>query len=158
MEAAKKYKKKKNNANVPESSREFGKRIKAVRKTLKLTQSQMAKKLKFVGSYLSEIENGKANPNYNFFFSLTNHYRVSMDFLFHGKGEMFLSHEIVPLDDQDNDKYIDEVETIEDLIWFFKRSSVFQLEMLNHANQFLIEKEATIKKNIARRQARKKKE
>ncbi len=156
MEAAKKYKKKKNNADVPESSREFGNRIRMVRKTLKLTQWQMAKKLKIVGSYLSEIENGKANPNYNFFFLLTNHYRVSLDFLFHGKGEMFLSEEIVPSDDQD--KYIDEIESIEDLYWFIKRSSIFQLEMLSHANQFLIEKEVTIKKNIARRQAKREEE
>jgi transcriptional regulator with XRE-family HTH domain len=112
----------------------------------------MAEKIEIAGSYLSEIENGKGKPNYNFFFLLTNHYRVSLDFLFHGKGEMFLSEEIVPSETED--KYIDEIESIEDLIWFIKRSSIFRFEMLSHASKFLIEREVTIKKNIARRQAK----
>jgi transcriptional regulator with XRE-family HTH domain len=155
METANKNEKKKKEAAVPESSREFGNRLRAVRKNLRLTQRQMAEHLEIADSYLCEIENGKANPNYNFFFLLTNHYRVSLDFLFHGKGEMFLSEEIVT--SKDENKYIDEIESIDDLTWFIKRSSIFRLEMLSHASKFLIEKEVTIKKNIARRKAKREK-
>jgi transcriptional regulator with XRE-family HTH domain len=152
METANNDETKKKKVDVPESSREFGKRLRLIRKTLKATQLEMAEKLNIAPSYMSEIENGKANPNYYFFFLLTNRFKVSLDFLFHGKGEMFLNDEIVP--EETENKYVDEIESIDDLIWLIKRSSIFRLEMLSHGGRFLIEKEETIKKNIARREAK----
>ena len=67
----------------------FGKRVRAVRKHLKLNQQEMAEKLNLALPTLSEVENGKSYPCYDFFYNMFEHFNVNLFYLLFGMGEMF---------------------------------------------------------------------
>ncbi len=67
---------------------EFGRRLKAVRRQLKLKQEEMAEKLNISMSTLSEIETGKSYPGYDFFYNMVAHFKVNLYYLLFGTGEM----------------------------------------------------------------------
>lgn len=73
---------------------EIGERIKCVRKSLKLTQSEFALKTGISNSFLSYVETGSKNPSFELLFSLSSKFAVKMDWVFTGKGEMFQSDEL----------------------------------------------------------------
>ena len=71
-------------------SPEFGKRVRAVRKHLKLKQQEMADNLNISLPNLSNIENGTSYPSYDFFYNMVAHYNVNLNYLlFGGREEMF---------------------------------------------------------------------
>lgn len=79
---------KKNEGIIRENIKEIGSRVKEVRKTIRLSQKQMADKLGIFNSYLSDIETGKGNPGHSFFFKISTIFKVNLNYLFLGKGEM----------------------------------------------------------------------
>jgi transcriptional regulator with XRE-family HTH domain len=126
-----------------------GKRIKQVREELGLTQKDFVKPLNRKAPSLSQIENGtKKNPGVLIFLEISLVYNVSMDYLFHGSGDMFLN----PKTNIDADKrdYIEDIESVEDLLWLFERSRFFKNSIMGYAGKFKYENEAIIKKSIER--------
>jgi transcriptional regulator with XRE-family HTH domain len=132
----------------------IGQRIREVRNELGLSQKALAEKFGMSGSALSEIEAGNNSPTFSFLFKLAKHFKVSMDYLVYGKGKRFFGKKP---EEGDENKYLEEIETIEDLIWFLEESLIFRHEIMTHASIYLLEHDETIKKNIERRRSKKKK-
>ena len=65
-------------------------RIKALRKTLGVSQKYMASALGVTQSHLSEVESGNNNPSELMLRAIMYKWDVRYDWLFHGEGEMFL--------------------------------------------------------------------
>jgi transcriptional regulator with XRE-family HTH domain len=136
---------------------EIGERVKKIRLELGLSQKEMAGELEVPNSYLSDIECGKGNPGHLLFFKLTTRLNVSLDYLFHGLGEKFLNTQTkkVPKEETAEDQYVDEIKTIEDLVWYLKNSSIFYHHIMALASRFQYENEETIKKNIEKLRSQK---
>lgn len=125
---------------------EIGQRIKKVRKTLRRSQKEMADQMHMSPSYLSEIESGKANPGPEFFLKFINLYNASLEYLYHGKGEMFYSskRKVAP----DEYSFDDEIDTIEKLVWLMENSSLVKNTILAYASKFVLGNEQVVKKSI----------
>lgn len=67
----------------------FGSSVRMARKSLGLTQGDFSKPLSISGSYVSDIEKGKAIPSEAVVREIASHYRISRDFMFTGSGPMF---------------------------------------------------------------------
>jgi len=70
-------------------SPEFGKRVRTVRRHLKLKQQEMAEKLNISLPTLSDMENGRSYPCYDFFYNMVEHFKVNLYYLLFGMGGMF---------------------------------------------------------------------
>jgi len=70
---------------------EIGKRLKALRKMLKLTQNEMAKILNTTIQTILRYEKGRVMPSLKFLSNLANIYNINANWLLTGKGEIFLS-------------------------------------------------------------------
>ena len=128
---------------------DVGKRIRQVREALGLTQVDFVKPLGRKSAFLSQIENGtKKNPGVMIFFKISLVYQVSMDYLFHGIGDMFLKSK-KNLEEKPR-VYIEDIESIEDMIWLFERSKFFRDSIMGYAGKFKYENEEIIKKSIER--------
>jgi transcriptional regulator with XRE-family HTH domain len=132
----------------------IGKRVREIRNELGLNQKAMAEAFGISGSALSEIEAGNNSPTFAFLHKLATKFKVSIDYLVYGKGKRFFGRKPEPGED---DKFLDEIETVEDLIWFLDESMIFRFEIMNYASTYLLEHEETIRKNIERRRLKKKK-
>ena len=76
--------------NVDEKKPEdFAWRLRAIRKALAFKQIDFANRLKVSGPALSEIENGKYKPGYDFLYNLVKEFNVNLYYLLFGEGEMF---------------------------------------------------------------------
>lgn len=139
-----------------EHLKELGKRIKTLRQELRLKQKEFAAELGISGSLISQIESGQKNPVYELLYKLMKKYNVSLDWLFIGKGEMYL--EMEPEVEVVEDKYIDEIESIDDLVWYLEHSNIFNLNVMGYAARFFFENEENIKKELERKRRKKEKE
>lgn len=139
-----------------EHLKELGKRIKMVREELHINQREFAAKMEISGSLLSQVESGKKNPVYEFLYKLMKEYHVSLDWLFTGKGEMFLRRK--PEDEPGEEKYIDDIVSIDDVVWYLEHSNLFNLNVMGYAARFFFENEEHIKKELARKRQKKKQE
>jgi transcriptional regulator with XRE-family HTH domain len=69
---------------------EFGQRFKEIRQQLRMLQKDLAAGLDVSGSFLSEIENGKTNPGFDFLKKIYINYNVNLHYLLDGRGEPFI--------------------------------------------------------------------
>jgi transcriptional regulator with XRE-family HTH domain len=129
-----------------ESAADIGDRIKEIRKKLRLPQKEMAAGLNTSSSYLSEIESGKANPGPGFFLDLSDVYNVSIEYVFHGKGEMFYDPRTRLLRAEFKD--FNDIDSPEKLFWLMNHSAMFRNTILGYAAMFYLEHEAIIKKSF----------
>jgi transcriptional regulator with XRE-family HTH domain len=137
-----------------EHLKELGKRIKTIREELRMRQKEFAAELGISGSLISQIESGQKNPVYELLYKLMSKYRVSLDWLFSGKGEMFLKRK--PEVEAVEDKYIDEIVSIDDLVWYLENSNLFNLNVMGYAARFFFENEEHIKKELERKRKKRK--
>ena len=72
-----------------EDAIEAGRRLKLVRTALGLTQQEVAEKCGVDRGYLGEIEIGKMYPSSNILKQLKDAFKISIDWLMFGEGEMF---------------------------------------------------------------------
>lgn len=134
-----------------------GKRIRQVREALGMTQTDFVKPLDRKSAFLSQIENGtKKNPGVRIFFQISSVYNVSMDYMFHGTGRMFFNPKINI--DKDNREYIQDIESVEDLVWLFEHSKFFKDSIMGYAGKFKYENDVLIKKSIERYRKRRNQE
>lgn len=124
----------------------FGRRVKEVRKTLRISQKEFAASLDMSGSYLSGIEHGNAAPGYEFLFKLSTDYRVSLDYLVHGSGAMMRAVNNGPVERARDD--VDSIEDPGDILWLMEHSTMFKNTLLGFAQKFYYENESIIRKNI----------
>lgn len=67
----------------------IGSALRRARKELHLTQAEFAEPLSISGSYVSDIEKGKAIPSEAVIREIIAKYRINRDWLMHGEGDMF---------------------------------------------------------------------
>ncbi len=125
-----------------------GERFRTARKSKRIRQKEMAKALGVSSNFISDIENGKANPGVEFFLKLNSVYKISIEYLFHGKGSV---------DGGEEDKAADgaavidgEIDTVEKLVSLMEKSNFIKNTMLNFATQFVLENEKLVKKILSK--------
>lgn len=131
----------------------IGQRIKELRKYARLNQRELAASLNMASSYLSEIENGKANPGPEFFLKISYEYNVRIEYLFHGTGEMFYGTKL-KVDSEEFD-FSEEVDTIGQVVWLMEHSTLFKNTILGFASKFLMDNERIMKKSIGKYKTKK---
>ncbi len=109
----------------------IGTRLRAVRKTLRLTIYEMHQKTRFSKSIISEVENGKRLPSSIYLFALADEFNVNINYLFTGKGEMFLPEEPIFKRDFGRDQ-----EKIEELLFYLENYDVARYNILTAFTQF----------------------
>ncbi len=109
----------------------------------------MAEAIDIPSSNLSELENGKIAPGYNFIFRLSKRFNVNLNYLIHGTGEMFTpgKHKKVRgLDDETS--ILDRINSREDLEWFIDNSPLFRNYLISTGATYRYEHEELIAKDI----------
>lgn len=128
---------------------DLGKRLRKTRMTLGVQQNEMAKVAGVKPPYLSSIEKGKrANPSIAFLFKISSHYHISIDYLLHGIGDMFLPSK----ESQENkpQNFSPVFKSIDDVNWLMKNSSFSKNAILSYVVRFYIENEDFIKMEMKR--------
>jgi transcriptional regulator with XRE-family HTH domain len=133
------------------SANTFGRRVNAIRKTLKMRQEDMAPGLGISATRLSEIEQDKSKPCHDFFYNIVKNYNVNLYYLFFGEGEMFAGgNEKIETDIKKiktGDKNIDEF-----LYYFFNSPMVYNY-LMYHFRDLYSEKKAVIMNDIENAEA-----
>ncbi len=141
----------------------FGRRLKNIRLALDFNGKDFATAMDISKSTLSGIENGTAGTSLEFLFKLQDRYRASIEYLFTGSGEMFTTagHEIVEVkggagepeagaSPPDTREKVEEIDTVEDLLWYFQRSTFVRHWVLAGAAQCLLQNRADIEEELKR--------
>jgi transcriptional regulator with XRE-family HTH domain len=68
----------------------FGKRVRAIRKRLELTQTEFCRGVGISIQHLSDIELDKKKPCHDFFYNMGKAFKVNLNWLVLGEGETFL--------------------------------------------------------------------
>jgi transcriptional regulator with XRE-family HTH domain len=127
----------------------IGKRLQELRRILRLQQNEMAQAVGLTPGYLSEIENcHKNNPGIATFYKISSHYNVSLDYLVHGIGDMFLPDKHG--EEKKRQNIFKGLENIEDVTWLMKNSRFFKNTMLAYAAKMMLDNESFIKTEIMR--------
>ncbi|NIM18064.1 MAG: helix-turn-helix domain-containing protein [Candidatus Aminicenantes bacterium] len=106
----------------------MAKRIREVRKCLDLNQGQLADHLPCSRSNLSQVENGVFFPGVSILDALINKFNVSLDWLFTGKGPMFIDEKEKGLDLLDFGK---DTEEIKEMLEEMKESPALKHRVLS---------------------------
>jgi transcriptional regulator with XRE-family HTH domain len=134
--------------NNLEPAKTFGERLRAIRKSLKLRQTDFVRGLELTSQHLSEIEKGKTKPCHDFFYNIVKIYNVNLYYLLFGDGEMFGvsggAIEIAGKEIKTGEKKID------DFLYYFFHSHMAQNYLLYHFRKFIYENESNLKKDLER--------
>ena len=127
-------------------SEEVGVRIRNIRKTLKLKQKEFVKKLHISDASLSDIENGKHNPNFDFLVNLAQEFNVNLDYVFFGKGEIFADHALsLP---GRIEEFAVNVSDVRKFLYHFERSPFVQYAALTQFREIFTRSRETISNEI----------
>lgn len=138
-----------------EELQEFGGRVRSVREKMRLKQNEFAAGLDLSEGYICQIEKGRANPTYEFFYKLALKYNVSMDYLFYGKGELFFKRKLIV---EEEKGMRDSIDSNDDLLWFMEHSELFRMKILVEAKRYLYESEENIRRDIQHEKKKRKKQ
>ncbi len=128
---------------------DIGKRLQELRRFLGLRQKEMAQAIGLNPGYLSELENGlKENPGIGTLYKISTQYNVSLDYLVHGIGDMFLPDK--DSDEKRRQSIFQVLETVDDVSWLMKNSNFVKNTILAYAVKIMIENEYVIKKELTR--------
>ena len=123
----------------------IGQRMRAIRKTLRLTQTEFAKLFNMSGPSLSELETGKYNPGFNLVEKLVNQYKVNPYYLLAGEGEMFSD----PPPPKRGYSYPDNAsDDVKDLLRYFEQSAIVHYHLLCEFKRILIQEKSSIDKEL----------
>jgi len=136
------------------SLKEFGRRIKNVRRELNFTQKEFAAELGLSASFISDIEAGRSKACLDFFYHLAKKFDVNLYYLILGEGEIIGSKGMRPF--HGNKKVGTSVESKYELLWYIERSPMLLHTLLGFTTKFIYENEKYIKKEIDEYKAREK--
>ncbi|GEM_PF-2446534 len=87
---------------------EQGKRLKAMRKFLRISQAELAQTLSVTQSFLSLIESGKGALSRNVLTNISNYYtEINTNWLLNGTGEMLIKYRNKTTASQANEQQLD---------------------------------------------------
>lgn len=144
---------KREKSRLPESLFAVGRRVAAVRHALKMKQEEFCLKMGVSTSTLSMIETGKINANVGFVIHLYKDYKVNLDYLFSGAGEMFEQTNFGAGSEQVN---VTELESYDDFLWLLNHSPKYRNAMFALATDYFYDHEKEIRENIKITRARRK--
>jgi len=140
---------------VPKEELEaFGRRVRSIREALRLKQNEFAAGLELSEGYICQIEKGKGNPTYEFFYKLVSKYNVSLDYLSYGKGDLFIQRKKAV---EENEGMFDSIDNIDDMLWFIDHSELFKFSILAEAKKFLYGNRTIIEEDIKHERNKRKK-
>jgi transcriptional regulator with XRE-family HTH domain len=125
---------------------EFGLRVRAVRKSLGLSQQKFAKKIGVSGPFMSEIETGKYKPGYEFFYNMMTLLNVNINYLMLGREPMFNPKE--DLGNKPVKALYGPIQNGRELLWYMKRSKLFMHTLMGFATKFIYENKEYLKREI----------
>jgi transcriptional regulator with XRE-family HTH domain len=125
------------------------KRIQKIRNHLGISQKELAAAIGMNEGYLSQILRGERdNPGFAFLYKISVHFNVSLDYLVHGIGKMFLpGGKITGGSDRE---FINHINDLDDLVWLMEHSKMFRDIVMGFAGKTLFENEEIIKTSIKR--------
>lgn len=143
---------KREKSKAPENLLAIGRRVAAIRQVLKMKQEDFCGKMGVSTSTLSMIETGKINANIGFVIRLYRDYKVNLDYLFGGVGDMFddVGHEAGV-----NPVGVTEVESYEDFLWLLNHSPKYRNAMFALATDYFYDHEPEIRENMKLYRSRK---
>lgn len=137
-----------NQENAPqEKLEEIGRRVREVRETLKITLEDMKKLSRVSRSYISEFERGMRLPSGRYLFFLIERYGIDINYLYTGKGQLFIQPDGNRKKIYDFGKYEEE---IDDLLYHITHIPNALYAVLGHFSDYKVEKEKFIKNYLAK--------
>ncbi|UCH96643.1 MAG: helix-turn-helix transcriptional regulator [Candidatus Aminicenantes bacterium] len=131
--------------------KEIGLRLQLVRKRLNLLQKDFARSLDISNASLSEMEAGNAKPRFELIYNMTKKYKVNINYLLHGIGEVFMPEEISRQRGMEiNPGHQD---FFKEFFHYFNCSHLVRTAMMNYFRAYILEKENLIKKDIVKSRA-----
>ncbi|UCH95404.1 MAG: helix-turn-helix transcriptional regulator [Candidatus Aminicenantes bacterium] len=131
--------------------KEIGLRLQLIRKRLNLLQKEFAKMLDISNASLSEMEAGNAKPRFELIYNITRKFKVNVNYLLHGEGEIFMSDEISRQSGLDiRSEYLP---FFKDFLYYFNQSPLVRTAMMNYFRTYILEKENLIEKDIRKTKA-----
>ncbi|MCP4215894.1 MAG: helix-turn-helix domain-containing protein [bacterium] len=125
----------------------FGLRIKAIRKALGLTQTQLATSIGKSKSIVSEVEKGKSKAAVDFIGYMLRNHNVESDYLFWGEGRMFRKKEVSP---KHTGRPIGSpLMNWDELLWYIENSKMVNNSVFGFAAKLVHDNVAYIKKELA---------
>ena len=107
--------------------KEIGKRLKDVRSSLGLTIERMHEITGFSRSLISEAENGIKKPSAIYLFELLYRFNANINYVFSGKGEMFL-----PTAVGDSDGPVEIEDDLSEMFYLIEHVDMVKYGMLSH--------------------------
>ena len=132
-----------------ETPKDIGKRIQAVRKSLRLLQKDFSRELGLSRSGLCNIEKGHIIPRFDLLYELSTRFKVDPYYLLHGKGEMFQTEraekdrEILDLIFQS-----ESTDWLKRFLYYFKLSPVVRYSMMSYFAETLLSRKKLIEQDI----------
>lgn len=120
-------------------------RVKAVREALKYTLKTMQEKTGISTSYISDFERGKKFPSSKYIKKLVNTFGVSSDYLFTGKGDMFLKDRTYWKEMYDFGKFNDDVH---EMLFYMKKVPNTMFAVLEFFTDYKVKKEEFLEKYL----------
>ncbi|MCP5047752.1 MAG: helix-turn-helix transcriptional regulator [bacterium] len=108
---------------------EAGTRIKMIRQALNMRQQDFADEMGVSGPSLSEIENNKYKPGFNFLVNLYTRYSVNIYYVMFGQGDMFIDPQLPRFFDNGK-KYWVNPDEVRSFLYYFEQSRLFQYEVM----------------------------
>jgi transcriptional regulator with XRE-family HTH domain len=126
---------------------DLGKRLTKVWRALGIDLKDMAKAAGIAQGYMTDLCKGnRTNPGIAVIYKIAKHYRVSLDYLLLGEGEMFLPDK--DIEEQKRKNFEPVFNTIDDLVWLMKRSSFLKNTILGMAVKLYIENKKIVTKEL----------
>ncbi len=117
----------------------FGRRLKDIRRKLDIPQKDFAEKLEMSGSFLSEVEKGKAKPGYEFLKSLIIKFNINLLYLFTGEGPLFLGEITEPESTGLRIEITENKEIFEEMFWYFTNVPAVKYAVLEFFKHYLFD-------------------
>jgi transcriptional regulator with XRE-family HTH domain len=134
----------------------IGQRVKKVRNHLGFLQKDFAEKLEISPSSLCDTEIGQLKPRFHLLYNISKNYKVSLMYLLHGKGGMFM-HEEEELF-RDSEILGAHRAWFRQFISFFEKSPMFRHAMMAYFFTYLNRSDKLMESDMEKEKARRKEE
>jgi DNA-binding XRE family transcriptional regulator len=123
----------------------FGYRVSQICQHLMMKQKDFAKSIHISEASMSEIVKNKYKPGHDFFYNIAKTYKVNLNFLLFGKGDMFL--ESLSLGGGLSSHFSSNPE-IKNFLWYLERSPILQHFILGHYRRYMNEERKNIERDV----------
>jgi transcriptional regulator with XRE-family HTH domain len=134
----------------------LGQRIKEIRLRLgNISQREFAREIGLSHSYMSGVEKGRNSPGFSFYYNISTKFKVSLYYLFFGRGDIFLEKEGNIPEIHLETTFGADSEDIKEMLWYMEHSKLVRHSILSVFTKFLYENQDNIAKDIQRTKQKK---